>query len=107
MEQPQGFSDGNPNSVLKLLKALYGTKQAGRCWDIEFTDFLVSLGFNQCRFDPCLFILVDGDNSILLVLYMDDVLAISNDQQLVDTVLQQIEEKFQLPYLVFPSGFCS
>ena len=79
MEQPQGFSDGDPAHVLKLLKALYGTKQAGRCWNIEFTDFLVSLGFKQCNFDPCLFILVDGNNTILLVLYVDDVLAISND----------------------------
>ena len=30
MEQPQGFETGNV-SVLKLIMALYGTKQAGRC----------------------------------------------------------------------------
>ena len=32
MEQPEGFST-NDGTVLKLLKALYGTKQAGRCWN--------------------------------------------------------------------------
>ena len=47
MEQPEGFSTDD-GTVLKLLKALYGTKQAGRCWNLEFTDFLLSIGFKQC-----------------------------------------------------------
>jgi len=103
MEQPQGFTTGN--SVLKLIKALYGTKQAGRCWNMEFSDFLLSLGFKQCSFDPCLFHLVDSNDFLLLVLYVDDVLAVSNSQQLIDRILHQIEVQFSITLLGFPRWF--
>lgn len=32
VKQPPGFSLAAPGKVLKWVKALYGTKQAGRCW---------------------------------------------------------------------------
>ena len=30
MQQPEGFSRGNPGDVLRMVKGLYGLKQAGR-----------------------------------------------------------------------------
>ena len=43
---------------LKLLKALYGTKQAGREWYILFDSFLKELGFRPNRADHCFYTLV-------------------------------------------------
>ena len=102
MEQPEGFST-NDGTVLKLLKALYGTKQAGRCWNLEFTEFLLSIGFKQCDFEPCLFSITYSDNSfILLVVYVDDVLAAGNNSSSIESLLLKIEAKFSIARLGFP-----
>ena len=106
MEQPGGFStDDGP--LRKLLKALYGTKQAGRYWNLEFTDFLLSIGFKQCDYEPCLFSLISSSDSsfILLVVYVDDVLTASNNDQSIESLLLKIEAKFSITRLGFPKWF--
>ena len=52
---------------LKLLKALYGTKQAGREWYILFDSFLKELGFRPNRADQCLYTLVVSATEYLLL----------------------------------------
>jgi hypothetical protein len=105
MQQPEGFNT-NDGTVLKLIKALYGTKQAGRCWNIEFTDFLISIGFQQCSHEPCLFHkALNDDLFILLVIYVDDVLTISNSEQSIEALLIQVEAKFSITRLGFPKWF--
>ncbi|KAJ9566252.1 hypothetical protein OSB04_002218 [Centaurea solstitialis] len=45
MEQPEGFEDPkNPNKVCKLLKSIYGLKQASRSWNLHFADKATSKG---------------------------------------------------------------
>ena len=47
---------GRPK-VLKLKKALYGTKQASKLWQDTLVRHLTkSMGFKQLHYDPCLFI---------------------------------------------------
>ena len=61
-QPPKGFpqgtgKDGKPR-VLKLIKSLYGTKQASRLWQLKLRDFLVNvMGFENSTVDPCLYIL--------------------------------------------------
>ena len=60
---------------LKLLKALYGTKQVGREWYLLFDSFLKGLGFKLNRADHCFYTLVLNDSEyVLLLLYVDDVI---------------------------------
>ena len=40
MEQPEGLESGNPRQVCKLLRSLYGLKQAGRVWNSTINTFL-------------------------------------------------------------------
>jgi hypothetical protein len=42
--------------VLKLLKNMYGLKQAGHNWYNSLTDHLIQHGFRQSQVDKCLFI---------------------------------------------------
>jgi len=42
MEHPKGF-ETNDGSILKLIMALYGTKQAGRCWFNHLANILISV----------------------------------------------------------------
>ena len=47
---------------LKLLKALYGTKQAGREWYILFDSFLTDHGFKPNAADHCFYSLIINDH---------------------------------------------
>lgn len=44
MEQPEGFHEGKPNTVLLLKKALYGLKQAPHEWNNTINEFLKGIG---------------------------------------------------------------
>ncbi|KAJ9557054.1 hypothetical protein OSB04_011668 [Centaurea solstitialis] len=46
MQQPEGFVDPkNPNKVCKLLKSIYGLKQASRSWNLHFHERIKEFGF--------------------------------------------------------------
>ncbi|KAJ9556975.1 hypothetical protein OSB04_011589 [Centaurea solstitialis] len=51
MEQPEGFEDPkNPNKVCKLLKSIYGLKQASRSWNLHFDERIKEFGFaKKCK----------------------------------------------------------
>jgi hypothetical protein len=75
MAIPAGFNvnDNRKDYVLKLVKNLYGQKQAGRVWNNHLHDGLMQmLGFVQSEADPCIYyrgslvFLLYTDNSILL-----------------------------------------
>ena len=85
MEQPQGFqSSSHPSSyVCKLQKSLYGLKQAHRAWNEQFTSFLPGLGFQLSQADPSLFVKHTSQGTIVLLLYVDDVILTGSDPTLV------------------------
>ncbi len=58
MELPQGIKNATGNSkdhVFKLLKNIYGQKQAGRVWNSFLVDKLTSLGYTSSLIDDCVF----------------------------------------------------
>jgi hypothetical protein len=44
MHQPEGFKDGTDH-ICELLKSLYGLKQSGQAWNIEFDKAMQRHGF--------------------------------------------------------------
>ena len=83
VEPPKGFETydtaGKPK-VLRLLRALYGSKQASRLWQQHLKHHLVSkMGFTNSLHDPCLFVkhFVDGSCCIVGV-YVDDIILAHN-----------------------------
>ena len=57
MQQPEGYVEpGKEELVCRLKKSLYGLKQSPRCWNNDFKEFMLSLGFVQSVADPCVFI---------------------------------------------------
>lgn len=77
-QPPKGFEtigkDGKP-MILKLIKSLYGTKQASRLWQLKLRDHLVNkMGFQNSTTDPCMFIKRKGKEVIILGVYVDDII---------------------------------
>ena len=69
-----------PGMVMKLIKALYGLKNAGRAWSQCLHKKLVSLGFVRAKnVDNCLYQRKDGDDFIRLNIHVDDCCATYTD----------------------------
>ena len=80
MKPPAGVKPPEPGMVMELIKALYGTKQAGRCWHKLFKSDLLEWGFKPSVADPCLFTKIsERDGTIMRVLLFVDDMAIFTD----------------------------
>jgi len=55
MRQPEGFDDGS-GRVCKLKRSLYDLKQAPRCWNQQFVDFIKKWGLKISPVGPYLFV---------------------------------------------------
>ncbi|KAL5583635.1 hypothetical protein UlMin_016077 [Ulmus minor] len=70
MVQPDGFKAKNQeNKVCKLLKSIYGLKQASRSWNIRFDQVVKTYGFEQSVDEPCNIMIALSQSS-----YIDKVL---------------------------------
>jgi hypothetical protein len=75
VSQPPGFENPKyPNQVYKLYKALYGLKQAPRAWYERLKAFLFAKGFKVGYVDKTLFLLKQGTDTLLVQIYMDDII---------------------------------
>ena len=90
MELPQGVQTATGNSkdhVLKLLKNIYGQKQAGRVWNSFLVDKLTSLGYTSSLIDDCVFF--RGD--IIFMVYVDDGIFLGNEDAQLKQAIQEIQ----------------
>nr|GFC75918.1 zinc finger, CCHC-type [Tanacetum cinerariifolium] len=56
IKQPKGFIiPGNEHKVCKLVKSLYGLKQAHKQWHQKFDEVVLSSGFHLNQSDKCVY----------------------------------------------------
>nr|GFB23346.1 retrovirus-related Pol polyprotein from transposon TNT 1-94 [Tanacetum cinerariifolium] len=97
VSQPDGFVDpDNPNHVYKLKKALYGLKQASRAWYDMLSSFLLSEDFSKGSVDPTLFIRRNGNDLILVQIYVDDIIFAASTLKLCDLFANLMCSKFKM-----------
>jgi hypothetical protein len=56
MQQPEGFEQHGPDYVCRLLKSLYGLKQAGRMWYMKLDKILTEIGFTRVLCDHSIWV---------------------------------------------------
>ena len=84
ISQPIGFEEvGKDHMVCKLQKSIYGLKQAFRQWHLKFDEIVTANGFKENIVDQCIYMKVSGSKYIFLVLYVDDILLVANDINLL------------------------
>jgi hypothetical protein len=66
---PDGFYDKH-GKTLRLLRALYGLKEAPRLWAIHFQESFRKLGLHPIQGFPCLWM----NNRVIPFLYVDDII---------------------------------
>jgi hypothetical protein len=97
MKQPEGFDmKGKKELVCKMIKSLYGLKQLPRTWYQKFDTYMLGLGFTRSKEDHCVYFKLIGDHLIHLVLYVDDMLLIGNNKEIIQDVKTQLSSKFDM-----------
>ena len=95
MYQPPAYVDRNyPNRVCRLQKSLYGLKQSPRAWYSKLSSKLQSLGFVPSQADTSLFIFVNQQVIIYMLIYVDDIIITGSCKQAVSNLMQKLRESF-------------
>nr|GEZ69609.1 hypothetical protein [Tanacetum cinerariifolium] len=97
VSQPDRFVDSdNPNHMYKLKKALYGLKQASRAWYDMLSSFLLSQDFSKGSVDPTLFIRRNGNDLLLVQIYVDDIIFAVSTLELCELFANLMCSKFKM-----------
>jgi hypothetical protein len=92
MSRSNDFVDpAHPHFVFKLYKSLYGLKQAPCTWFNRLSTTLLALGFHNSLVDPSLFTYHLEKIHAFLLVYVDDILVTSNDQNIFSSFISQLQ----------------
>ncbi|KAJ9547551.1 hypothetical protein OSB04_020094 [Centaurea solstitialis] len=100
VSQPEGFVDRTkPNHVYILDKALYGLKQAHRAWYDRLSNALLDNGFYKGKIDPTIFIKTEGDDILLVQIYVDDIIFGSTNSDMCSWFNDLMTTRFEMSML--------
>jgi hypothetical protein len=88
IEQPQGFEVSERETHVCLFrKALYGLKQAPRAWYSHIDTYLLQMGFEKSDVDPNLYYIIRGEDTLILILYVDNLFITGAEDLIVECKL--------------------
>lgn len=97
MSQPTGYDDGS-GRVCKLNRSLYGLKQASRCWNKRFTEFISKFEFKVCESDPCVFVRDGSEGLTILAICVDDGLIAAENEGAILPVIEHLRKEFEIKF---------
>ena len=77
--------------ALKLIRNVYGQKQAGRVWNKYMDKGMKDIGFTPSAFDPCLYY----RGSVLFLVYIDDCIVFGPNDEAIDQVVTDLRSSPQ------------
>ncbi|WVZ76283.1 LOW QUALITY PROTEIN: hypothetical protein U9M48_024270 [Paspalum notatum var. saurae] len=94
VRQPPGFESARfPD---RLRKALYGLKQAPRAWYARLKSFLLKSGFVMGSVDKTLFLLSHCGDTLIVQIYVDDIIFGGSSHALVSSFAEQMSREFEM-----------
>lgn len=99
IEQPIGYeqkaSDGS-KLVCKLLKSIYGLKQAAFNWNRNLSKFLAEQNFKRSEHDNCLYFRQCGESFDYIVIWVDDIIIASTNSESVADIKRAFNGVFKM-----------
>jgi hypothetical protein len=97
MNPPEGFAvKGKKELFCKLKSSLYGLKKLPRMWYQKFDAYILGLGFVRSRVDHCVYSKQVGNHFIYVLSYVDDMLLVGNNMDVIKEVKSQLSSKFDM-----------
>jgi hypothetical protein len=97
IQPPAGVSVPS-GSVLKLWKALYGTRQASRCWWLHLKSKLATIGFVPNLEDQSTYTFCDGSDRAFLWVHVDNGLFTASSPLLLETLKGRLDSVLDLKW---------
>jgi len=95
MIHPEGFiMEGKYYHVCNLKKSLYGLKQAPRAWYKKISRYFETLGFSKCYSDSTLYVLNEGKELVLIILYVYDILIMINNIMIINECITKLKVEY-------------
>jgi hypothetical protein len=92
MELPIDFDapekENHTSYVLKLIRNLFGLKQAGYNWFAKLSNELQDCGFVKSSIDPCVFF----NHKCIILTYVDDCIIIGDTHNQINMLIQSLHE---------------
>ncbi|SPC60796.1 related to retrotransposon protein [Ustilago sp. UG-2017b] len=95
MKPPEGAKVPN-GKAYRVVKGLYGLKQLGQEWNMEFDKFLRHSNFHRLDCAPCIYTRGRGDNFAIVVIYVDDTLIIAPTLGTVKRIKEEIGQRWRM-----------
>lgn len=98
MRVPEGLivPENGVKVVCKLERALYSLKQASRCWNKTFSEFLKCFNLVECDTDSCVYRGRVNERAVYLALYVDDGLVVAETQETFNMVINYLKGSFEI-----------
>ncbi|MBW0535198.1 hypothetical protein O181_074913 [Austropuccinia psidii MF-1] len=84
--------------VLKLQKALYGTKQASRCWWLHLKRILLDIGFVSNGEDASTYTLNKDGQQAVLWIHVDDGALTDSSESLMSWISQRLGQSLKIKW---------
>lgn len=95
--QPEGFvKRGKEYKVYKLLKALYGLRQAPRAWYARLNKCLEELGFVKFLYEHAVYTRREGEEVLIVAVYVDDLLVTGSSVTNIDKFKKEMGRVFDM-----------
>ncbi|KAL0415728.1 UNVERIFIED_CONTAM: Retrovirus-related Pol polyprotein from transposon RE1 [Sesamum latifolium] len=95
------------DKVYLLKKALYGLKQAPRAWYSKIDEHLSNLRFVKSLSEATLYVKHNGNETLIVSLYVDDLLVTENNTDHIQDFKQEMMKVFEMTDLGFMSYLLS
>ena len=97
VEQPPDYETRDRREwVMRLLKSLYGLKQAAKNWYQALYKALMELGFTRCEADHGVFYKEVGKDIIIFLVHVDDGMVTGNNVKLIKRFKEDMNSKYRL-----------
>ena len=96
MQQPEGFPQGSPDQVLRLVKSIYGMKQSPRLWHQKLDQVLSSLGFVKIKSDASVWVFQNDGIRVIVSVYVDDMTLVSKSKSKLAELKAELRKHFKL-----------
>ena len=95
--QPEGFlKKGQEYKVYKLIKALYGLRQAPRAWYARLSKCLGELGFVKCPYEHAVYTRREGGEVLVVAVYVDDLLVTGTSVENINKFKKEMSSVFDM-----------
>jgi len=89
------YVDDKGKLVVQLDKALYGCVQSAKLWYDTLTKALKKMGYVPNEVDQCVFNKGTGESMCTIVLFVDDILALSRDTEELQKLIEGLKDEFK------------